>query len=207
MTELVEVMKKEEVEREQARQQERSKLVKVLTSDIFSYPTLIPSHAFGCARACAFLVACVCVCARACPACAHTLSWVSMFFQESQALRDEMAGERRRAEEARGELEKLFFFQRELQRQKDGARDRGAGEEEDGRGENGDGIAAEELMRVMKEGESVREELRREIDTLRAELDAISAVRDVSVFVALYESSVFFVSYEIPFCATPNVVG
>ncbi len=37
-----------------------------------------------------------------------------MFWQASQALRDEVAGERRRADEARGELKKLFFFQREL---------------------------------------------------------------------------------------------
>jgi len=48
----------------------------------------------------------------------------SMFWQESQALRDEVAGERRRADEARGELEKLFIFQRELRR-RDRAGDRG----------------------------------------------------------------------------------
>ena len=47
-----------------------------------------------------------------------------MFWQESQALRDEVAGERRRADEARGELEKLFIFQRELRR-RDRAGDRG----------------------------------------------------------------------------------
>jgi hypothetical protein len=52
-----------------------------------------------------------------------------MFWQESQALRDEVAGERRRADEARGELKKLFFFQRELRR-RDRAGDGGAIERE-----------------------------------------------------------------------------